>query len=305
MSTTTDVAVVPEGLALKSTDQALGSFGAYVSEGYFRTMDIAMARGRAFSESDRENAPLVAIVNEHMARKYWPNGNALGKHLHLGTATGPSMEIVGIAQMSKYLWTSEPPMDFVYLPFRQHRRAQMSLVAESEARDAGAIAPMVRAVVRSLDPDMPVFDVRTMRDFYEQRIVATGNRITDTVTSLGLMGVVLAMVGLYGLVAYSVSRRTREIGIRMAIGADRRKVVWMVLGQGLRLGAAGVAAGLVLSFFACRLAMSALWFEPHQAVNPLVLTALPLLFLAVVALATWAPARRASLVDPMRTLRDE
>jgi predicted permease len=305
MAQGTDIAVVPEGMALKSTDQAFGSFGAYISDGYFRTMDIRILRGRDFSESDRENAPLVAIVNEHMARKYWPNGDALGKHLHLGKATGPMMEIVGIAHMSKYLWTSEPPLDYVYLPFRQHRQAQMSLVAESEAPDAGAIAPVVRGVVRGLDPDMPVFDVRTMRDFYEQRIVSTGNRITDTVTSLGLMGVVLAMVGLYGLVAYSVSRRTREIGIRMAIGADRRKVVWMVLGQGLKLGAAGIAVGLVLSFFACRLAMSALWFEPHEAVNPLVLAALPLLFLAVVALATWAPARRASLVDPMRSLRDE
>jgi len=305
MSTATDIAVVPEGMVLKSTDQAVGSFGAYVSEGYFRTMDIPVVRGRDFSESDRENAPLVAIVNEHMARKYWPQGDALGKHLHLGGAAGPLMEIVGIAHMSKYLWTSEPPMDFVYLPFRQHRQAQMSLVAESAVRDAGAIAPIVRAVVRVLDPDMPVFDVRTMRDFYEQRIVSTANRITDTVTSLGLMGVVLAMVGLYGLVAYSVSRRTREIGIRMAIGADRRKVVWMVLGQGLRLGAAGVAVGLVFSFFACRMAMSAFWFEPRESVDPLVLTALPVLFLVVVALATWAPARRASLVDPMRSLRDE
>ena len=305
MAMGSDIAVVPEGMALKSADQALGSFGAYISDGYFRTMNIRILRGRDFAESDRENAPLVAIVNEHMARKYWPNGDALGKHLHLGTATGPLMGIVGIARMSKYLWTSEPPLDFVYLPFRQHRLAQMSLVAESAAPDGGAIAPIVRAVVRGLDPDMPVFDVRTMRDFYEQRIVSTGNRITDTVTSLGLMGAVLAMVGLYGLVAYSVSRRTREIGIRMAIGADRRKVVWMVLGQGLKLGAAGVAVGLVLSFFACRLAMSALWFEPHEAVNPLLLGALPLLFLAVVALATWAPARRASLVDPMRSLRDE
>jgi len=305
MAEATDIAVVPDGITLKSSDQALGSFGAYVSEGYFRTMDIPILRGRDFSESDRENAPLVAIVNEQMARKYWPGGDALGKHLHFGAATGPSMVVVGIARTSKYLFTSEPPMDFVYLPFRQHRRAKMSLIAESRAADGGVIAPVVRTVVRGLDPDMPVFDVRTLRDFYQQRVVSVASRITDTVTSLGLMGVVLAMVGLYGLVAYSVSRRTREIGIRMAIGADRRKVVWMVLGQGLKLGAAGVAVGLVLSFFACRAAMSAFWFQAREAVDPLVLTALPILFLAVTGLASWAPARRASLVDPMRSLRDE
>ena len=144
-------------------EKALPELGAYVSDGYFRTMDIPILAGRGFLESDRENAPLVAVVNEHMAKHYWPKGDALGKRFHLGTATGPLIEIVGIARMAKYLWIAEPPLDFVYLPFRQHPRSTMSLVAESNAQDAATLAPVLRDVVHSLDPDMPVFDVRTMQ----------------------------------------------------------------------------------------------------------------------------------------------
>jgi ABC-type antimicrobial peptide transport system permease subunit len=122
---------------------------------------------------------------------------------------------------------------------------------------------------------------------------------------MGLMGLLLAVVGLYGLVAYSVSRRTREIGIRMAIGADRRQVVWMVLRQGLELGVAGVVVGLVVSVFACRLVTSSLSFVTFERVDPMIFAVLPLLLVVVTVLATWAPARRASLIDPMRALRDE
>jgi putative ABC transport system permease protein len=240
-----------------------------------------------------------------MAKHYWPKGDALGGRFHLGTATGPLIEIVGIAKGAKYAWIAEPPMDFVYLPFRQHPRSQMSLVVESNAPDAATLAPVLRDVVRSLDPDMPVFDVRTMRNFYTLRAVSTTTIITQVVTGMGLMGLLLAVVGLYGLVAYSVSRRTREIGIRMAIGADRRQVVWMVLRQGLELGVAGVVVGLVVSVFACRLVTSSLSFVTFERVDPMIFAVLPLLLVVVTVLATWAPARRASLIDPMRALRDE
>jgi predicted permease len=279
--------------------------GAYVGDGYFSTLGIPVLAGRGILESDREKTPLVAVVNEHAAKHYWPQGDAVGRCFHLGSSSGPLVEIVGIARASKVLWIAEPPLDFVYLPFRQHRSSHMSLVVESNAQDAATLAPVLRDVVRSLDPDMPVFDVRTMHDFFELRAVRTSNIITQVVAGMGLMGLILAVVGLYGLVAYSVSRRTREIGIRMAIGADRRKVVWMVLRQGIQLGVAGVAVGLVLSVFACRLVTSALSFVTFERVDPLIFAVLPLLLLVVTVLATWAPARRASLVDPMRTLRDE
>jgi len=228
----------------------------------------------------------------------------VGKRFHLGSATGPLVEIVGVARDSKYVFVAEPPKDFVYLPFRQHPRPTLTLVAESNAPDAGTLAPVFRDVVRAIDPDMPVFDIQTMEDFFAQ-IVAKTSFLTRVVASMGLMGLLLAVVGLYGLVAYSVSRRTREIGIRMAVGADQRKVVWMVLRQGLRLGAAGVAVGVVLSFFACRGAVATFSIVEFNPLDPLIFVALPLLLLLVLVLATWAPARRASLIDPMRALRDE
>ena len=192
----------------------------------------------------------------------------------------------------------------MYLPFRQHPRSTLTLVAESNVQDAGTLAPVVRDVVRGLDPDMPVFDVHTMHNVYTVRAVSTPNELADIVAALGLMGLILAVVGLYGLVAYSVSRRTREIGIRMAIGADRPKVTWMVLQQGLQLGGAGVAAGLALSVFACNILTSRMWVATFD-VNPLLYAVIALPLLGVTLLATWAPARRASRVDPMRALRDE
>jgi putative ABC transport system permease protein len=212
---------------------------------------------------------------------------------------------VGIARPAKYAWIAEPEQDFVYLPFRQHPRSPMSLVVESNTPDAATLAPVLREVVRGLDPDMPVFDVRTMHEFFTLRAVRTSNVIIQVVGGMGLMGLLLAVVGLYGLVAYAVSRRTREIGIRMAIGADRRKVVWMVLRQGLQLGAAGVAVGLLVSIFACRLVTSSLSFITFERVDPTIYAILPVLLLLVTVLATWVPARRASMIDPMRALRDE
>ena len=300
-----NIGVVPEGYRLPRGEPAMTTTASCVSEGYFRTMDIPIQRGRGFLESDDKDAPLVAVVNEHMARHYWPKGDALGKRFHIRTTDGALVEIVGIARRSKYLWIAERPLDFFYLPFRQHAHSALTLLAESQARDAATIAPALHNVVRRLDPDMPVFDVRTMQDFYRQRAVKTSDIIVQIVAGMGLMGLILAVVGLYGLVAYSVSRRTREIGIRMAIGADRGKVVRMVLRQGLRLGVAGVAAGLVAGYFACRVVTSAFSFVTFDRVDPLVLAGIALPLLAITGLATWAPARRASLIDPLRALRDE
>ncbi len=306
MMGTENLDLVPAGYQLRPGERAVAAFGSYVSEGYFHTMEIPILRGRGFLESDRENSPPVAVVNEFMAGHYWPNADAVGKRFHLQNATGELVEIVGVAKMSKYLWIAEPPRDFVYLPFRQHSRSSMTLVAESAERDAAAIAPALRDVVRGLDADMPVFDVRTMEDFYRQRAVKTPAIVTQMVESLGLMGLVLAVVGLYGLVAYSVSRRTREIGIRIAIGANPRKVVWMVLRQGLRLGASGVAAGLAAGFLCCRAVTAVLWAGGTlRRVSPLDFLAIALPLLMITLLAALAPALRASRVDPIRALRDE
>ncbi len=299
--------IVPRGWQLPRGEHAISTLCAYISEGYFQTMSIPILEGRALLESDRENTPLVAVVNEHMAHHYW-KGSALGKRFQMENAGQTMVEVVGIAKASKYLWIAEAPQDFVYLSYRQHAGSKLTLVAESQAPDAGAIAPVLRQAVRGLDPDMPVFDLRTMHDFYTQRAVKTTDCLTEVVGAMGVMGMILAMAGLYGLVAYSVSRRTREIGIRMALGADRRSVVWMVLRQGLQLGVAGVAVGLAAAFayfYACRAIGGLTVFFSFRRVDPLVFIAIPLLLLVVTVLATWAPARHAARVDPLTSLRDE
>jgi ABC-type antimicrobial peptide transport system permease subunit len=144
-----------------------------------------------------------------------------------------------------------------------------------------------------------------MRDYYDQRAVKTPDIIAESVAGLGTMGLILAMVGLYGLITYSVSRRSREIGIRMAIGADRQKVIRMILGQGLVLGSIGVVVGLVLGLFACRAVMRYAWIATFDHLNYALFPAIAIPLLAITMLATYGPARRASLVDPMRALRDE
>jgi ABC-type antimicrobial peptide transport system permease subunit len=265
---------------------------------------VRILRGRVFHYTDQAGTPLVAVVNTVFAQHYWPAQDALGKRFHLRDATGPLVEIVGIAETGKYIWISEPPIDFVYLPYTQHGTQAMTVLAESSAPDAAALAPVLRQVVRKIDPAMPYSNARTMQDFFTQRAVKTTNIIVEVVSSLGIMGLVLAMVGLYALVAYSVSRRSREIGIRMAIGADRQGVLRMVLRQGLALGSMGVGAGLILSYLAFRGLASSLWTLAGGA-NYAILPAVALPLLAVTMLAVYVPARRASLIDPMRALRDE
>ena len=195
-------------------------------------------------------------------------------------------------------------MDFVYLPFTQNQQSQMSLVAESKSPDATVLAPVLRHVIQEIDRNLPVFDARSMKDLYDNRAVKGSTLICEVVATLGFMGLILAVVGLYGLVSYSVSRRTREIGIRMAIGADRQRVSRMVLKQGLMLGLAGVAAGLVIGFFAVR-AITSMSFLSVGAPGILPFAAVSLLLSLTTVGATWLPARRAARVDPMRALREE
>jgi macrolide transport system ATP-binding/permease protein len=297
--------VVPEGYTLPHGQEALSIANSYVSDGYFASMGIPILRGRGFLDTDRSDTPLVAVVNEKFAEGYWPKQDAIGKRFHLKTATGPLVQIVGIAKTAKYFWIAEPPLDFIYLPYTQEKNPAMTIVAETAAPDASALAPVLREVVRGIDPSMPVSNTRTMQDFYTQRAVKTPNIISQSVAGLGSMGLILAMVGLYGLISYSVSRRRREIGIRMAIGADRQKVIRMVLRQGLLLGSIGVAVGLIASFFVCRAVMTVALVATFDHLNYALFPAIAIPLLLITLAASYAPARRASLVDPMRALRDE
>ncbi len=296
--------VIPEGRTLGRGEEPPNAFDSVVSDGYFQTMHIPILQGRGFLESDTMHSPHVAVVNQHFANRFWPHQNAIGKRFHLQDAHGPLVQIVGIAKQGKYLWIGEPPADFLYLPFSQDQQSTMTLAAESPASDASTLAPVLRRIVHSIEPNMAVFGARTMQDLFTKRAIQTPDIIVEAVAAMGIMALVLAVIGLYGLIAYSVGRRTREIGIRMAVGADRRGVLQMILRQGLVLAVAGSAAGLALGIVAARL-VGSMFILSFGGTNPVffVLITLPLLLVALVA--AYMPARRASLIDPMRALREE
>jgi predicted permease len=294
--------VVPEGYQLPKGQDSDSVISNNVDEHYFDTMNTAVIRGRAFTADDKDGSRRVAIVNQEFAKTYWPNQDAVGKRLRLNGPDGPWVEIVGLTETSKYLFIGEPPTQFIYLPFAQNPTTQMLLVVETVG-DPAAIANPIRDLVQSLDSNQPVFNVRTLETFYQQRAVAVPVMIIVLVSAMGLIGLALALIGLYGLISYSVSRRTQEIGIRMAIGANRSDVLAMILRQGLTLSSIGVLAGGIATFAVARLLVSALFGMASMSVSTFV--AVPLLLVAVTVAACYIPARRASTIDPISALRYE
>ena len=295
------IRVIPEGVPLPTGTEAVSAFMNTVSEGYFRTLGVPLVKGREFEVTDRADSARVVIVNEQFAHKYYPNQDAIGKRLRLYGADGPFAEIVGVAKQGKYVFPVEPPMDYLYLPLAQNPPPDMTLMLETEGPSAG-LTGLLRDMVRSLDSRQPIYGVRTMEEFYAVRAHKTLGMVTDAMAELGILGLVLALVGLYGLMTYSVSLRQREIGIRMAIGADPPTVVRMVLTQGMILAGSGVVIGLSLSLAAAK--PTAALVQGHGFNLPLV-ALVTIALLGMAALGAYIPARRASRVDPNTVLRQE
>ena len=299
------VAIVPEGYELPAGQTSMQVPDALVTEGYFDTIGIPIVDGRAFTEQDREGTPHVAVLNQHLAGKLWPDADPVGRRFQLvGGAESPWIEVVGVAKNSKYFWLAEPTLDFLYLPYRQHEQFSMVLLARSAGDPADLAAPL-RDVVRNLNPDQPIFNLRTMEEFYRMRAISIFDIVIGTVAAMGLMGLGLAIVGIYGLMLYATTRRTREIGIRMAIGADRGSVLRMMLGQGAVLAGSGLLVGLAGAIAAGRLLRT---MFPGAGVNRIDFIGLGVVGLAVLAvtlLAAYLPARRAAQVNPITALRYE
>jgi len=295
--------VIPEGYSFPPGKDNAIVFASRVDEHYFDVMGLTLLKGRGFAATDDAAAPKVAIVNEQFAKRYWPNQEPIGKRVRLVDQDQAWAEVVGVAKMSKYIFIAEPPTEFMYTPYRQNTPRQISVIAQTPG-DAASLAGPLRDAVHRLDANMPVFNVRTMESLYHVRAVGVFNVLITTVASLGLMGLGLAIVGLYGLVAYAVSRRTREIGIRMAIGADQTDVLKLVLRQGVLLAAVGLAVGLVASVGAGRLLAAAFPSGNDQRDFGALLIVVPIV-LAVTSLAAYIPARRASRINPTQALRTD
>jgi predicted permease len=295
--------VVPEGYSFAAGKDNVTIFMSRVDERYFDVMGLTILRGRRFTINDDANAPRVAIVNEQFAKHYWPNQDPIGKRLRLVNQDQAPVEVVGLAKMSKYIFIAEPPTEFMYFPYRQKTPQRMAILAQS-AGDPGSLSAPLRDVVHRLDGNMPIYNVRTMESLYRVRAISVFNVLISTVAALGLMGLGLAIVGLYGLVAYAVSRRTREIGIRMAIGAGQGDVLRLVIRQGMLLASAGLAVGLVASVGAGALLRSAFPSGDNQRDMLSLVIVIPIV-LGVTSLAAYIPARRASRIDPTQALRHD
>jgi len=275
----------------------------HVDEPYFDTMRIPLLRGRAFHESDNDKAPLVAVVDQSMAQQFWPNQDPIGKRFSLKSATGPFVEIVGIAADGKYLFIGWDKKPYFFVPLAQSFSAYRTLQVRSSLPPESMIAQMQNEV-RALDPNMPVTDVQTMR-----QSLSGGNGFfifqigAILAAAMGLLGLALAVVGVYGVVSFAASQRTHEIGIRMALGAGRRDILRLVLQQGLALVIVGVLSGTVLAWALTRsMATILVGVSPTDALTYGTAT---LLLAAVGFWACYAPARRAMQLDPMVALRYE
>ncbi|HEX5758631.1 MAG TPA: ABC transporter permease [Thermoanaerobaculia bacterium] len=290
----TEIAV--EGREPPPGRQALRVHYSRIASRYFATLRIPLLAGRDFTEADRADAPAVAVVNRTLARRFWPGEEAIGQRL---VHAGRRVEVVGVVADSTSSRVSEAPRAFLYLPFLQVPSARMTLLVRAAGAPT-ALGPALRGEVQRLDPSLPILGLASMEES-----IATSRlpqRVAAMVAgAIGLVGLLLAAVGIYGVVSYSVVQRRREIGVRMALGAERRSVLWLVTRQGLVLALAGVAIGAAGAFALGRLLAGLLLGT--AANDPLVFGAVAALLVGTAAAASLLPARRAARLDPARVLR--
>ncbi|MEA2695270.1 MAG: hypothetical protein QOJ16_4657 [Acidobacteriota bacterium] len=272
-----------------------------VSPGYFKTLGIGLLRGRAFDARDAKPAPPVAVVNRTLAHSFWGDEDPVGKRIRFGPPSQPWVTVVGVTADIHREDLATAPKAELYLPFLQ-QPSPFGFLAVRTQGDPAALTAAVRREVRALDADLPIFDVSTLT----QRLAASVAARRFGLLLLGAfaaLALALAAVGLSGVIAYAVSERTREIGIRMALGADRGDVLSMVVGKGLAMAAAGVVVGLPVAFGLSRFLASALYgIAPSDPVTYLMI---PVILLTAALLAAYVPARRATRVDPVVALREE
>jgi predicted permease len=298
---------LPEG-QVSDPDKDQSAWNNAVGPSFFHTMGIPIMAGRDFTENDTASAPKVGILSESLARRAFPGQNPIGKHFlahfHSSEGTpGDLIEVVGICGDSRYWSLKQDPVGMFYEPYQQV--SNLDFGATYEVRTSlrpESIAPSLRKAVQAIDPDLPLQEIRTQQEqidasMQQERIIAA------LTASFGVLALVLACVGVYGVMAYSVAQRTSEIGIRMALGALRREVLTMVLREATWIGLVGVTCGIGATVLTTRMVKSLLYgLQPN---DPVVLAGSAMLLTLVGLAATWAPARRAAALEPMQALRHE
>jgi len=290
-----------EALAKQQERRGVADYCA-ASPGYFQALGVPLVRGRVIDERDGFDAPHVAVISASLARARWPGRDAVGQTIQFGNMDGDLqlLTIVGVVGDTRQLAAELPPRPTVFVNLLQRPRSRLSLVLHGEADPAGIVAA-ARAITRQAAPDSPL-RVRSFAEIFGASLGARRFNLT-LVASFALTALALAVTGVYGVAAYGVVQRTREIGVRLALGARSSDVLRLILGQGLATALSGVAAGVAGSFATARALQSLLFGVPTT--DPLTFAAVTALLVAVAGLACYLPARRAAMLDPARALRDE
>lgn len=294
--------VIPEVTTAKLPENGVGCFNNIVTPEYFATWGLPILEGRGFSTTDDENAPRVAVVTRAFARRVWPDQPALGKRFKIGK-DGPAIQVVGVSGDIQYFSIGETPKPFFFRPYAQNYRSSFTVTVHT-AVDPASLANQLRATISSLDPTLPIFDVRTFDDHVRNGRALLGTRMGAWFAAVfGALALVLASVGVYGVISYSVAQRRREIGIRVALGAQASEVVALVVRQGLRMAVVGTVFGLALTLAVTQVLTKLLYGVAPR--DPIILGGVALSLALVGAMASLLPARRAASVDPLVALREE
>jgi len=275
-----------------------------ISPGYFDTMSIPLLKGRQLTDQDTDKSPNVAVVSETMARRFWPGEEAVGKRIAVGRARSPEdwINVIGVVKDVRQMELTAEPAPQMYLSYRQYGFFDaQDLVVKTDV-DPASMASTVRKAVWEIDKDQPVSNIRTMETILADSIAR--QRFSMLLLAIfAALALVLAAVGIYGVMSYSVAQRTHEIGIRMALGAQTSTVLKLAVGYGFKLVVIGIAIGLIAALALTRV-MSTLLFGV-TATDPMTFTIISLLLIAVAAIASYIPARRATRVNPIIALRYE
>ena len=291
------MSIAPEGYVPQRNENMSIEYLAVGSD-YFRAMGIPVVRGRGIERGDVAGAPDVAVVNERFAQQYWPGQDPIGRRFR---RNGVWRTVVGVARQGKYHSLTENAEPLIYIPFAQETRNDFDVVVRT-AGDPAALTGAVHQAFRDVKADLPFLDVRTMAEHMEAArfVQSIGAKMLGV---FGAMALLLSAIGIFGVLSYHVGQRTREIGVRVALGAGRREVVGMVVGRAFRLVGFGLAIGLVLALGAGQLLRSQLIGVGPR--DPLTYLGIALLLAVVAFGAAWLPARRAARIDPMVALRYE
>jgi predicted permease len=291
-----------EGQAPKSSSDLPLAVPNFVTPDYFKTMEIPLVAGRDFTEQDSKPESRVAVVNQTFARKFFGTEDAIGRRFNFGGPSDPFWTVVGVAADGKYETLGEDPKPALFRPLLRDYNTTVTLAARTTGGDPNAVIAALRREVQELDPTLPLYEVKTLEE--HMRVPLFPARAAAVILgSFGALALLLAAVGIYGVMSYAVAGRTREIGVRMALGASRRNVLGLIVGQGMALALIGLGAGLLAALAAARLLTGLLYGVSPG--DPLTFAAVVLLLSLVALLACYVPARRATKVDPMVALRYE